>query len=312
MEIFPLIEKAMASSRPNVGIVRGRSYYPSAAMSVDLTDTSKRIGACVRAEFYRVKRFSETNPTSAYSHYILNYGKMLEGFMIEQLKIAGVYASSNDKFVFPNHPLISGEVDIIVKEPDGSYAVIEAKSFSSGNYQGLKSLAGAAGRGVKFPYVRPEPKVQNLMQSHIYLHALSGISKVYLAYIDRAAGGPQNNIQFTVTNHQTEEGNFPKVSVKRPWRDEPIEYVNEQFTIESIINGYEHLHEHVTTNTLPNPTYKIKMSDEEVEAGFANGDVAKTKYEMWQKNKEKYPVGEWQCAWCRFLNQCKVDQGISL
>lgn len=312
MEVFRVIEEAMAHSRPNIGIVRGRSYYPSAAMSVDLLNPSKRIGACVRAEYYRVKRYPETNPTGDYSNYILSYGKVLEQWMIEQLKIAGVYASSNDKFVFPNHPLISGEIDIVVKEPDGTYAVIENKTFNSGNYASLKSLGGAAGRGAKFPYIRPEPKISNLMQSHIYLHALSGISKVYLTYLDRAAGGPQNNIQFNITNHQTDEGNFARVTVKRPWRDEPITYVNEHFTIESIISGYEYLHEHVVASQLPSPTYRISMSDEDIQAGFASGEIAKTKYEAYTRNKEKYPISDWQCGWCRFLNQCKVDQNIEI
>ena len=312
MKVFKLVEEVMAKDRPNVGIVRGRSYYPSAAMSVDLTDPSKRIGACVRAEFYRVKRFPVTDPMGTYSQYIVNYGKLLEEWLIEKLKVAGVYAASNEKFVFPGHPLISGEIDILVKEPDESFAVIENKTFSGCNYQGLKSLSGSPGRGTKFPYLKPKPKISHLMQSHIYLHAISGISKVYLTYIDRAAGSPSNNFQFDITNYQTDEGNFPLVTTERAWSNEPISYVEESFTIESIINGYEFLHEHVVANVLPDPTYRIILSDEEVERGFIDGDISKTKYEMWQKNKEKYPCSDWQCGWCSYLKQCKVDQGISI
>lgn len=312
MDIFPIIENTMAQSRPNIGLVRGRNYYPSAAMSVDLLNPSKRIGACVRAEYYRVKRYAITNPTGAYSNYILSYGKTLEVWMIEKLKEAGIYASSNDKFIYPNHSLISGEIDIVIKEPDGSYSVVEMKTYSSANYQAFKGLSGAAGRGIKFPYVRPSPKITNLMQSHIYLHALSEISKVYLLYLDRAAGGPEKNIQFEITNYETPEGNFPEVTVKRPWSNEPIVYVEERFNIESILGGYEHLHEHVTTSTLPIPTYKIKMTDEEVLAANANDELSKTKFEAWQRNPERYPISDWQCSWCGYLNQCKVDQGIEV
>ena len=128
MDIFKEVEKVLSNERPNIGLSRSRSYYPSAAMSVDLENPDKRIGACVRSEYYRVKKYSITNPNTAYSHYILSFGKTLEEWMIDKLKTAGVYVGSNEKFVYPGHQLISGEVDIIVKEPDGSYAVIENKT----------------------------------------------------------------------------------------------------------------------------------------------------------------------------------------
>lgn len=307
MDIFKLVERVMAEDNHSaIGIKRAVSFYPSAAMSVDLTDPSKRIGACVRAEWYRCKRISKTNPTGSYSNYILSFGKHLEVWLIDQLKLSGVYVSSNDKFVFPGRPIISGEVDIIVKDDDGTYAVIENKTFSSGNYQALKKLAGSGGRS---PAV-PEPKIQNLMQSHIYLHALEGISSVYLTYLDRAAGGPEKNIQFKITNYKEDEGNYAKIHVSRPFGE--FDFVNRQFTMESILDGYDNLLEYLKADVIPPPTYRISMSKEEADKDWDEGLLAKTKYELFCKNQEKYPIGDWQCAWCSYLNQCKVDQGIEI
>ena len=295
-------------NRSEVGLKRAVSFYPSAAMSVDLENPEKRIGACVRAEWYRCKRTPVTNPTGSYSNYILEFGKHLEVWLIDKIKLSGRFVAANEKFVFPNRPIISGEVDIIIRDDDGKFAVVESKTFSSANYNALKELSGARGRGKLEPLV-PKPKISNLMQSHIYLHALEGIDRVYLTYLDRAAGGPDKNVQFRIENESTEEGNFAKVKVERPFGT--FEFVNPHFTIESILDGYDYLLGYLRANELPPPTYRIKMTPEEVETGWAAEEISKTKYEAYSRDPDKYPIGNWQCNYCSYLNQCKVDQGMT-
>ena len=284
------------------GIVRGISFYPSAAMSVDLENPTKNIGACMRAEYYRCKRYSRTEPTSLYSEWIMSFGKHLEVWLIERLKEAGIYAGSNMKFNYPAFPLISGEIDILVKEPDGSLSVIENKTYNGSLYQVQKKLGGSGGRSP----TTPTPKLGHVMQSFIYLHSLSKISKVYLTYIDRSAGDPVNQLQFDITS-KTEEGigSFAHYEIQRPFGfySETIK----NFTFESILEGYRTLLKHLQDNKLPPKSYYLSMSPEEVADAHASGEVSKTKYENYLRNPERYPISSWNCSYCNYRSQCIKD-----
>ncbi|MFK5165351.1 hypothetical protein, partial [Propionibacterium freudenreichii] len=77
------------------------------------------------------------------------------------------------KFSIPER-YISGELDIVIKDHDGGLAIVENKTYSSANYAAKKEICGSKDS-------KPKPKMQNLIQSFLYQHAMQDqVNRTYL------------------------------------------------------------------------------------------------------------------------------------
>ena len=300
MDVFNIINEHLMSP-PALKADRLPTFYPSAASCVSGTDGAP-IGACLRSQYYRCAGYSKTNPTGLFPQYIFAAGNWWEDWVIEQLKQTGHWVGNSIKFQDLER-YISGEVDIVIKDPDtGENIIVEMKTYGSSNYQAKKEICG--GRDNK-----PKPKDQNVLQSFLYLgyFADQGINKVLLAYLDRACGSPENNKQFMIEKHVEGDKTYCKISTTE--RDgTPYSYIDRRITLEGIYARYASLMEHLKESRMPAPDYTHVFSAAEVRQRHSDGLIAKTRMANWERNAEKYPIGDWQCSYCDYKDQCKADQ----
>lgn len=301
MDVFNIIDEHLMSAPP-ISVDRLPTFYPSAASCVSDTDSSTPIGACLRSQYYRCAGYSKTNPSGLFSQYIFAAGNWWEDWVIEQLKQAGVWIGNSIKFQDMER-YISGEIDILIRDPEtDEKIIIENKTYSSANYQAKKELCGSRD-------AKPKPKDQNVLQSFLYLgqFAEQDINKVALTYLDRACGGPDNNKQFLIEKYIDNGKTYPRISTTE--RDgTPYSYVDKRITLEGIYDRYTDLMNHLKAAEMPAPDYRHVFSTEEVRQKHEAGLIAKTKMANWERNSEKYPIGDWQCSYCDYKDQCKADQ----
>jgi hypothetical protein len=291
----------MLMSPPPLFANRLPTFYPSSASCINEKDKNEVLGGCVRAQYYRCAGFGKTNPSGLFSQYIFKAGNMWEDVMTEWLKEAGLWIGNTIKFQDLER-YISGEIDIMIKIPETEEKVIiENKTYSSSNYQAKKAICGSRDNN-------PEPKDQNLLQSFLYLDQFKDqeISKVYLTYFDRACGGPENHKQFIIEAKEKKGKTIPVVTTD--FKGKNITYEDERISIEGIYARYEDLMNHLKEGKIPKPDFKHEFTSKEVEDKHKIGLIAKTRYENFQRNPEKYPIGDWQCSYCDYKDLCKVHQ----
>ena len=126
--IFDKIDQGLMTGT-GLSVDRLPTFYPSSASCVDEINTEKVIGSCLRQQYYRCTKTPESDPAGLYSQYIFAAGNMWEDFLIEQFKRAGLWLGNNIKFAIVDK-YISGEIDILIKNPDGEkgIAVVESKT----------------------------------------------------------------------------------------------------------------------------------------------------------------------------------------
>lgn len=304
IDIFEEINKLLMTPPP-LKVERLPTFYPSAASCYDETSgpvgEQSVLGSCLRAQYFRCAGFSKTNPSGLFSQFIFAAGNMWEDKITEWIKQTGLWVGNSIKFQDLDR-YVSGEVDIVVKIPETEeIVIIENKTYSSANYKAKKEITG--GRDMT-----PRPKDQNLLQSFLYLgqFADQGIKKVYLTYFDRACGGPDNNKQFIITTHQENGKTYPRLSTD--YRGEKLSWIDKRVTIEGIYYRYAELMDHLKKGQIPKPDFKITFNAQEVEQKRSQDIIAKTRYEAWQRNAEKYPIGDWQCSYCDFRDLCQTYQ----
>jgi hypothetical protein len=300
--MFPLFKTLnhQLIAPPGVSAIRLPTFYPSAASSRNLEasdiDDPQTLGGCIRSEWYRCKGHQQTDPPGIYSQYIFAAGNMWESWLTEKFKQMGVWVGNNIKWALPER-YISGEVDIIIKNPEtGEKIIVESKTWGSTNYQAKKELCGSR-------FGTPTPKVQNLMQSFIYLDVFKeqGITKTVLTYLDRACGGPDNNVEFWIERVPNGDSYSAKVTSLNHFGDTNV-FVDKRFTIGSIYQRYDELMEFLRQDVTPPRDYENAYSKEKIERLHAADKIAKTRYEAFQKKGT--PIGDWQCSYCSYKTLC--------
>lgn len=318
MKVFQIVEENMMRKLP----IRGKrlpTFYPSAASCRDEDDptgTASGIqketvhGGCMRAQWFRCAGYSESNPSTAYNQYIFAAGNMWEDWLTNQLKEAGVWLANSVKFAIEEY-YISGEIDILAKDEDGSPVIIENKTYNASNYQAKKSICGLAGE-------RPMPKEQNAMQAALYLTYFSkpengGVKKVILTYMDRSCSDPNAYREFIITLDPDPNGKTYILVNTTDIKGTPYTYRMPGITIEGIFDRYRELMESLQASleTPPAPDFMHVYPPELVEQKYEAGEIAKTNYEKWRGNPQKYPLGHYMCrAYCNYRDLCKSYKDI--
>lgn len=308
MNVFKLVEENML--RPS--LIRSKrlpTFYPSAA-SCRATlegEPNKVYGACMRSQWYRCAGFSESNPSTPYNHYIFAAGNMWEDWLCEQLKQAGVWAGNSIKFALPEY-YVSGEIDILIKDENGEPVIIENKTYNASNYNAKKEICGLAG-------TRPTPKYSNAMQAALYLKYFSepengGVKKVLLTYMDRSCSGPDAMQQFDITLNKTTQGTMIHIDTTNS-KGTHYSYDLPGVSVEGILERYTELMRSLQESTdVPPPADFMHIYPEEVVLQkFEEGEIAKTKFEKWQSNKEANPIGYYMCqSYCGYRDLCKAHK----
>lgn len=277
-------------TRPKFQTEREKRFYPSEA-SVEYHDEhgDKVIqGGCLRSSYYRLKGGFEGIPHDARTQFIFIQGNMVEDMMIKLWKEMGVWKDNNVKFIDKEHN-ISGEMDALLIEPDGTEYGVEVKSFYG--YFAEKEIFGNKSTLGK-------PKLPQLLQTLIYLYNF----RDRLPYFRMVYFGRDSVKRRTFKIELEQEGDifYPKVDGV-VWRS---------FSMNDIFDRYKRLQEHLDNNVIPDRDYDLHFSDAKIQDFFTKGKVAKTKYEKWQKGRlgQHEVIGDWQCSYCKYKDTCYGDE----
>lgn len=274
------------------------TFYPSAASCISAKDGAN-IGSCIRENYYRCAGYEKSDHDSVWSQYVFAGGKIWEEWVIEKIKEMGLFEANNLKFVDLER-YISGELDIVIKDPDGGpkSAIFEMKTFYG--YDAHKDILGTS-------YEPPKPKDANLLQAFLYLGQFAGqIDKVYLMYFAR---DDHARNQFIIESVEKEDGkHYPKITTfwaKANNDEKQYSYIDDRITLEGIHGRYADLMNFLKDGKIPKGDFRHTFTDEEIEAMFAAKEVSKTAYEKWKKDKDNTALGHWKCRkYCSYRSMC--------
>lgn len=261
------------------------SFYPSEASVswVDHHGIPRVSGCCLRKAYYRITDGIRATPPDAYSEWVFALGKAVEQILVDQWKAMGILVANNVKF-YDEKRNISGEIDVIIKDPNtGDIIPVEVKSFAS--YQATKEIMGNKSQ-------QGRPKTSQMLQTLVYLDLLKDqVPYAKMIYYARDSGQRR---QFDIAI--VEDG-----GVHRPTIDGVVDY---RFTIEDMFDRYKQLTHYVENRIVPPNDYELIWDDAKVEQRKLIGEVSKSAYENWKRNKVKNPIGCWNCKWCQYPEVC--------
>lgn len=149
-----------------------QAHFPS-----DLTD-------CMRKRWYNFKGYSETDDFTFQSKCTLALGSLFDDLIVKMSMRARVYVEDELSFGFNIPGLkypVSGRIDIVIEEPDGSYVPAEVKTTKSSSFYD-QEYKWANGKGKSFfPGAVSEPKLAHVVQVMTYIYKL-GVPYGYLIY----------------------------------------------------------------------------------------------------------------------------------
>ena len=283
--LFAHVDEHM--TRPKFKAPRAKNFYPSEASVTTYDEHGDKVvhGGCMRAAYFRCSSHEfERIPNSARSEYIFKQGIGVEKILIDLWKEMGIWVDNNVKFVDAEAG-ISGELDALLMEPDGTVYGAEVKSFYG--YFAEKELFG--NRSTK-----AFPKMPHLLQTLIYLNFFK--DKLPYFRIVYFARDSVKRRTFKVELHEEGDIIYPKVEGE----------VIRSFTVNDIYARYEELQSYLDNDIVPPNDYELYYSRDKIEDYFKKGKVAKTKYAKWQAGKlgPHEQIGDWNCSYCAFKNIC--------
>jgi len=226
VRIWDMIDYSMIRQR--FGGSRRPGFYPSEASVIANTNGKRTVlGGCHRSSIWRLLQAPKTNPSGVKTQYIFGFGNMIEDFIRDKLKESGVFEASSVKFFHPKYK-ISGELDIVLRHPDGGYIVTEVKSTYG--YYSSKTLSKG-------------PKDDNLMQILTYLwvakdnpSCFAGASEIVGGKLIYLLRDDFKKFEFDITMTEEDGKHFAVVNG----------VVDRRFTVEDIVTRYDTLMEHAT------------------------------------------------------------------
>ena len=305
---------------------RAPSLYPSSASVV--TPEGRILGACQRADWYRIHGVKPTDPAEFYMEMIYALGKAVELRVVDAMKCSGIYESSGVRFYIPGLG-ISGELDIVGRyrpTPDTiGYYLVEVKSVYG---QGAsKTITGRSrsykGQGGFDPY----PKETNIMQVMIYTDYFDGtrgsgskldFSKLLYIPRDKPDDGREYTISLVTKADLT-------TSLLQTYGDKMIDghryalvqtkgypdKIEVRFSLEEIYRRYREFRENNLNKGIPpERSFSKFLSEEEIEADYKSEDISTSVYDKWVKAKKpkadlsKTP-GHYLCqSYCEWRSFC--------
>lgn len=263
------------------------NFRPSEASVrvVDEHGDERTEGGCLRASYFRLSDEYERAKNSARSEFIFMQGKSIERDFINTWKEMGIWVDSNVKY-YDHENNISGELDTILKEPDGTPYIVECKSCYG--YMAKKEIIGNW-KNSGFP------KMSHLLQTLVYLNYwhTRGLNKARIVYLFRDSVDRRT---FLIELHKEGDLIYPKVEG----------LVIRSFTVNDIISRYKFLSTCLKAEIVPERDYDLQYPDEKIEDFFKKGKIGKTKYDKWKKGKlgkHEY-IGDWNCGYCSYKSIC--------
>jgi CRISPR/Cas system-associated exonuclease Cas4 (RecB family) len=286
-------------------------YYPSES-SVKIRDTVNERdiieGKCMRAAWFRVKN-TEGIAHSAGTQYKFGLGNIVEAWLIRTWKEMGIWVDDHVRFKVPEYK-VSGEIDVILQEPDGVLYAAEVKTiygyYAEKDVFGNKSTQG-------------KPRISHLLQTLIYLYNYRDkLDHAKLAYISRGNG---DRIQFKIqlseevrTSADSYIGD-QNLIINSDTIPDVVHYpmingvVDKTFCVQDIFQRYKELDHYVERDEAPPREFDLYYDDATIELKYKLGEIAKTTYEKFKKarNTDAARIGDWNCSYCTYKHICYGD-----
>lgn len=288
MDLVKLIDDHMGKGSPLTSYRNRTNHYPSqASVKYWHSGYEEEVvkGACLRAMYYRCTG-AEPEPFNTRTYYIFACGNIVEDYFIEQLKQMGLWRG-NSLRLYNTDIKLSGEIDILVEDPESKELVI-VECKSTAGYYSWKEIAGNKS-------TKGKAKPAHLLQLMLYLYEFRDqVKKGVLFYFNL-----ENKERAQYIVELVEEGgrHYPKIDG----------VLFKTFAVEDIHDRYRLAQDYVDKKQLPPCDFIKVCTPEQVEIWQARGEVAKTKYANYKRNPEKYPIGAWECAYCNFRKHCDKD-----
>lgn len=291
MELVKLLDEHLSRDSVLTSFRNRTNHYPSqASVKYMHSGYGEEVikGACVRAMYYRCTGEIQ-KPFETKTFYTFACGNIFEDYLTEKIKETGTYLDNSVKF-FNNDIRLSGEIDVLVRDPDTKELVIVEVKTSAGYYS-IKEIAGNKS-------TQGKPKPAHLLQLLLYLWEFRDqVSKGILFYFDLEKKG---RYQFVVRLHKEGGKHYFSIDDK----------LYKSFAVEDIHDRYREAQGYIDRKELPPADFKKEYTDADVELYYARGELSKTRYENYKRNPEKNPACDWNCSYCGFLDKCKEDDGI--
>jgi hypothetical protein len=299
MNNFSLVESEnnfMANKRSFAKLRPG--LYPSEASVKYLTEDMKEIteGTCLRAAYYRVKGYKSERSFEPNLKMKAELGKKAELSVIERVKEMGIYVANAVKFFAPKF-IVSGELDIVIKDPVTEELIIEEIKSFYGHYAG-RQICGA-----KKPPIPGAPKIEHYLQAITYHNEYrTEIPRARIYYIERGDG---HRVEFEIGID--DNGQCWYQQVPGPYwnyfSDKKIYY---PFKYSDIEKRFQELVGYLKKEELPPKDYYNEIPNDQVEYLNSIGYIKKKSYDAWVKKGT--PIGDWHCSYCHYRGQCKKDE----
>ena len=319
----------------------GDAFWPSAASIVCNVSSKagypyeKVEGTCLRQAAYKMLRVPETDATSPTSMRIMAIGTVAEdiykewfhgvdGYRVVFPDIRGKKIRFNSVF---NDIRVRGEVDLIMEHIEtGTRFGVEMKTYE-GSIAAANLCGPDAAKEVHKAWIPPDyiddrapfPKIQNLLQTMLYLQEFwkDGIHLWKIVYAARDKG-PDATFDVTLADINGE-----KVAVV-DGKAYP------EFTLSGIYARYSELKKHLDSKTLPprdyvpeydpdflltgrisithgssNPRSVVahELWKEKLDARAGNPRGKKTREEIYKTAMSEFKA-DWQCNYCSFRDRC--------
>lgn len=310
--------------RKKIGDRRQPTLWPSEASAVT---PSGVVGKCRRAVFFRyltenyfyydgkytnwkplVDRLSkETLPFDPYLTWIGQAGQLYEESVVELAKASGVFIEGQVPLYIQSHN-VSGKLDLVIINPEtGRKSLVELKSVFSYNADIVMGKPTDRRRGDM-----GTPRDSNLMQVALYqwwLGERESFEDARLVYGARDTGRYAEYNISVEGNDIFYQGTCPINAPKK----------KSEITIDSILDQYLYIQNHLDSYKIPLKDYDLQYSDEKIERLFRAGELTKIETQRVEKRLEQIAQGkkpnkqiekgDWMCSRCQYRNICYDKEG---
>jgi CRISPR/Cas system-associated exonuclease Cas4 (RecB family) len=283
------------------------NYFPSHAfVSLKLpsiNDFTKEIyfnyGKCRRASYFQ-KKDIEREEKDANSILKMYAGKEFEEQISEYLKNDDYDIDEQVSIVKEYKGInISSKADFIIKHSNKKVG-LELKTgfgyyFEKEIFNGYPKKPSKVRHWMIDPN-EPAPKINDILQTAIYLWSFDDIDEWYLIYKNRSS---MDMIEYKIVlNSDNTIGLYRVIGKKEK------EIFIHDINVYDILDNYVYIQNYLDKDLVPPRDYVMEWSQSDIENKNNEGLIANSKYKQIKSGKLN-DVGDWQCAYCDYKTLCK-------
>lgn len=282
-------------------------YFPSHAFITlnlpSFKDSTEQkdfnFGKCRRASFFQ-KVGIEKEKKDSNSVLKMYAGKEFENQISEYLKDDSYTIDEQVNIVkYYKSIKISSKADFIINKKDKKVG-LELKTgfgyyFEKEIFNGYPKKPSKMRHWLLDPN-EPAPKINDILQTAIYLWSFDDIEEWFIIYKNRSS---MDMVEYKIT---LDENN--SIHVYKVIGDKEKEIFIHEINVYDILDNYVYIQEHLDKELVPARDYIIEWTVTDLEDKNDEGLISSSKYKQIKSGKIEEP-GDWQCAYCDYKIMCE-------